>query len=208
MCWGPDPYLTPLGIDQANRVHTAWVDATNVPTDAPPLPTKLLSSPFTRTLDTLYITWRGILLRDVGTGRVRPSPGGCDPQTHAPRQQVHVMELLRETIGEHTCDKRSPMAEIVRRFPLAQQEGEPAPLLFDQHFTEEDCMWQPDQRETDDTMRARIHAGLEQVWSMCPDSQVLSITCHSGVIQRVLEITQHVKVDVAVGGRPESYRSS
>ena len=69
-------------------------------------------------------------------------------------------------------------------------------------------MLQP-QRETDDAMRQRVHGVLEEIWeNEAKDKQgmycdliqtVLSITCHSGVIQRIFEITSHIPRPLPVG---------
>lgn len=65
------------------------------------------------------------------------------------------------------------------------------------------------QRETDDDMRYRVHGVLEEIWeNEAKDKQgmccsltwtVLSITCHSGVIQRIFEITSHIPRTLPVG---------
>ena len=69
-------------------------------------------------------------------------------------------------------------------------------------------MKQP-RRETDDTMRQRVHGVLEEIWeNEAKDKQgmycdliqtVISITCHSGVIQRIFEITSHIPRPLPVG---------
>ncbi|WFD32336.1 hypothetical protein MSPP1_003381 [Malassezia sp. CBS 17886] len=210
MYWGPDPRLTPLGADQAAAVHHAWTRARAEEGDSqpPPLPEVLCSSPLTRCLDTLYITWRGVLLEDVACG------AAAGPR-HPPRssRSVHVRENLREVLGKHTCDRRSTKSGIARRFPLQRRDGAPAPLVFHAPFSEEDVLWrQPDWRESDDAMRERIRRALESIWRdeargkhgahICRRAlmPVVCITCHGGVMQRVLELTSHVPLHPAVGG--------
>lgn len=57
--WGPDPELTPLGVEQALAVNAAWKQqlAAGVP-----LPTSLYSSPLSRSAATLNLTWSDILI--------------------------------------------------------------------------------------------------------------------------------------------------
>lgn len=52
--WGPDALLTPLGETQAAGARTAWKKEL---ADGVPLPTKFLSSPLRRALDTWKITF-------------------------------------------------------------------------------------------------------------------------------------------------------
>ncbi|WFD04969.1 hypothetical protein MVES1_000294 [Malassezia vespertilionis] len=129
MVWGPDPFLTPLGEQQAAAVHDAFADELQR-ADAPPLPNVFCSSPLSRSLDTLHGTWRGIVPRNT---------------------PVHVYEGLREVLGKHTCDRRASRHTIERRF---SRHGI-FPLHFSMPFEEEDMLWSPI-RETDDAMRTRV----------------------------------------------------
>lgn len=60
--WGPDPLLTPLGISQAARNTVAWTQEAKA---GAPLPERLYSSPLSRAMSTLEITWEDLLLDEV-----------------------------------------------------------------------------------------------------------------------------------------------
>lgn len=90
----------------------------------------------------------------------------------------------------------------------------PMAVVFEDAFPEEDTMWtvcngliQPE-RESNDTMRRRVHRALESIWcgvgrdakGAWASHAVLSITCHGGVMQRVFEVTNHARMAPAVGG--------
>ncbi|KAK4055276.1 putative phosphoglycerate mutase pmu1 [Microbotryomycetes sp. JL201] len=98
--WGPDPELTPLGIEQAKANNQAWKQRIQ---QGAPLPERIYSSPLSRSARTLELTWHDILIDKRG---VKPL----------------VKERLRETIGLHTCDKRREKSVIRRRFPLFEFE--------------------------------------------------------------------------------------
>ncbi|KWU45332.1 phosphoglycerate mutase-like protein [Rhodotorula sp. JG-1b] len=91
MTWGPDAQLTPLGENQARRVHRAWKRETLANAPAPPV---LYSSPLSRAASTCEITYEGL-------GARRPV----------------FMEELRETIGVHTCDKRHSKTWMSAHYP-------------------------------------------------------------------------------------------
>ncbi|ETW87511.1 hypothetical protein HETIRDRAFT_469614 [Heterobasidion irregulare TC 32-1] len=94
MIWGPDPFLTALGEDQARNANAAWKAEVS---KGIPLPQKLYSSPMRRAMRTLVFTFDGILTA------TSPKPV--------------VIENWREEYGEHTCDKRRTRSEIHAEFP-------------------------------------------------------------------------------------------
>ncbi|GAA5899462.1 uncharacterized protein JCM6883_005228 [Sporobolomyces salmoneus] len=100
MTWGPDPDLTPLGKEQAQRMNAAWKKQIQA---GVPLPSKLYSSPLTRAASTLEITWKNLLIEN---GDVTPL----------------FVEHFREMIGVHTCDQRSRKSELAKRFPTFEFE--------------------------------------------------------------------------------------
>lgn len=55
--WGPDAQLTPLGEDQARRVHRAWKREILANAPVPPV---LYSSPLSRAASTCEITYEGL----------------------------------------------------------------------------------------------------------------------------------------------------
>ncbi|SCZ90286.1 BZ3500_MvSof-1268-A1-R1_Chr1-3g01894 [Microbotryum saponariae] len=190
--WGPDPPLTPLGRRQAEDINTAWKRQV---AEGVPLPERLYSSPFTRAADTLQITWHDILLNK-----------GLKPL---------ILERLRETIGCHTCDKRSEKTIIRERFPT--YDIEPG-------FSEHDQLWSTDYQESPRQQALRIQQQLNQVspseetykpsnltrerarslvGSQIFDtdpSTFISITAHSGVINAFFRVVEHPDVSILPGG--------
>ncbi|KAH8080188.1 histidine phosphatase superfamily [Filobasidium floriforme] len=90
--WGPDAELTPLGQQQAITLHEAW--KSNLAAGCPK-PEKWLCSPFTRTADTMRLSFGEVLKGE---------------------KPVFV-EGLREIFGEQTCDQRRSKSYLAERFP-------------------------------------------------------------------------------------------
>ena len=91
-------------------------------------------------------------------------------------------QLLRETIGLHTCDKRSPKASIEAEYPLYTFEPSFAPG--------DDPLWQADWRESNTARNARLRDLLQDIFRH-DGNTVLSLTAHSGAIQSILSVTGH-----------------
>ncbi|KZV90748.1 hypothetical protein EXIGLDRAFT_720073, partial [Exidia glandulosa HHB12029] len=72
MTWGPDPLLTPIGLDQAKTAHEAW----NL--YRPPTPDALFSSPFRRALRTCEITFPGRRVKVLENIREKLTGWTCD----------------------------------------------------------------------------------------------------------------------------------
>ena len=147
--WGPDPRLTPRGEDQALAVNAAWKRQL---LDNVPLPQTMYSSPLRRSADTLKITWSDILL-DKG---VRPV----------------FKENWRESIGLHTCDKRSSRSAIASEHPQ---------FNFEDAFSEDDLLWTADYQETNSQQAQRTQRILNELFATDP-SAFISITAHSGTM--------------------------
>ncbi|KAF9523125.1 phosphoglycerate mutase-like protein [Crepidotus variabilis] len=92
--WGPDPKLTPLGIEQARTIHEGWVTEAKF---GLPAPLNRYSSPLTRAMLTALIIFNG-------TYEKYPS-------------RILVKENIREVMGVHTCDKRNTHSYIADAFP-------------------------------------------------------------------------------------------
>ena len=85
LVWGPDARLTPLGIQQAHAVNEAWVAMLKQP-DHAPLPTKLFSSPLSRALSTLEISYDKLLVSNPNNT--------SSTSTSQPRAQVVQLQSL------------------------------------------------------------------------------------------------------------------
>lgn len=180
LTWGPDANLTTLGKQQADDMHDRWKRESM---SGLSWPVSKYSSPLSRTLMTAQ---RSLNITDS--------------------DEVMVLENLRETIGVHTCDKRSPQALIAQRFPFAH---------FESGFTGEDQLWKPDFRETDDMIQARATLAFGQIMQTECDlkysesrsihehldsSPVISVTTHSGFIRNLLEVLKHKPIEISTGG--------
>ena len=99
------------------------------------------------------------------------------------------LQLLRETIGEHTCDRRSTASEIAAQFPQYR---------FESGFAEEDQLWDPKTRESDEERHRRLGCLLEDIFAH-DNNTFLSLTAHSGAITSILEVVGHRRFPVATG---------
>ncbi|KAF7791300.1 hypothetical protein EIP86_002314 [Pleurotus ostreatoroseus] len=169
LVWGPDALLTPLGISQAQNVSVAWKAQAKA---GVPLPTSFYTSPLSRAMDTLNVTWGDWVLGTQGA------------------RGPLVMEALRETIGVHTCDKRKSKAYIHDRYPT---------WSFENGFAEDDPFWTPDDRETAAAQQLRAQQALVDIMNR-DDSTYISITCHGGEIAALLRVIGHRPFSVGTGG--------
>ncbi|KAK5131694.1 hypothetical protein LTR08_000748 [Meristemomyces frigidus] len=167
--WADAP-LTAVGEEQAREVHAflgeqfAWAGM--------PVPAVWWVSPLWRCLQTARLTWEGLNL------------AGFAPV---------VKELVRETLGEHTCDRRSTRTGIREGFPVwAIEDG----------FSEEDEFWRVDHRETHAEHDVRSRAILEELFAGLggEGEQVVSFTAHSGTIASVLRVVGHREFRLPTGG--------
>jgi hypothetical protein len=96
------------------------------------------------------------------------------PESHPFTPQVK--ELFREVIGVHTCDRRSTKTYIHEKYPN---------FPFEKGFEEEDPLWSPDVRETNEAQDIRSKKVLDDVFSNDRNTY-LSISSHSGEIASIL----------------------
>ncbi|SPO23438.1 related to PMU1 - putative phosphomutase [Ustilago trichophora] len=198
LTWGPDARLTELGIQQARAVNDAWI-AMLKQSDSAPLPTKLYSSPLSRALSTLEISYDKILVNNPNNtaSAQQKTNNGIDglvkdilSHIGSPRHIApEVKELFREEYGDHTCDKRRTKSELHKDYPNVH---------FEPGFAETDNLWTTT-REEDSHLDARIQQALTQVWNEAQQDQVISLTSHSGVMQSLFRVVGHYKIRPATG---------
>ena len=92
-----------------------------------------------------------------------------------------IKEMLREVMGEHTCDRRSSRTAIRNAFP--EWTIEPG-------FSEVDELWLPDRRETHAEHDERTRGLLNDIFAH-DASTFISLTSHSGAIASLLRVTKH-----------------
>ena len=98
-------------------------------------------------------------------------------------------QLLRETTGLHTCDKRSTKSAIEAEYPLYRIEP---------GFAEEDPLYDPLTRESNSARSARLRDFLFDVFAT-DESMFISFTAHSGCITSILEVVGHREFPLATG---------
>ncbi|GAB7355632.1 hypothetical protein MBLNU459_g6353t1 [Dothideomycetes sp. NU459] len=165
-----DAHLTEEGIGQALAVHAFWKQG--LVSSKIPAPQRYYASPLHRCLATAFHTFNGLQLPE-----------------HEPFIPT-VKELLRERIGEHTCDRRSNLTYIRAEFPA---------YTIEDGFSEDDQLWWADGRETDAAHVLRSRDLLEDVFSR-DDSAFISFTSHSGSIAALLDAVGHREFGLPTGG--------
>jgi broad specificity phosphatase PhoE len=170
--WGPDPDLTSLGVSQAKDNKYVWQKQIDLATRTI-TPSRFFVSPLSRSIDTLIHTWSGIL----PIGEMKPL----------------IMENIRETMGVHTCDKRSTKTIISDKYV---NQG----FVIEPEFEEEDIYWQVDYRESVAEHGLRINQALQDIFGKTTDDSIIGITSHSGSIRAQLLVLGHRSFAVGTGG--------
>jgi broad specificity phosphatase PhoE len=92
-------------------------------------------------------------------------------------------------MGQHTCDRRSTATEIAEEYPSYH---------FEDGFTDEDLLWDPKVRESNEDRNKRLRSLLDDIFAT-DESTYISLTAHSGAITSVLEVLGHRKFALATG---------
>jgi len=100
-----------------------------------------------------------------------------------------IKELIRESIGAHTCDRRSSRSTIHKLYP---------DWPFEEGFAEEDPLWDAVMRETDEAMDRRLREGLDEIFGS-DDNTWISISTHSGAIAAILRVLKHRDFSLGTG---------
>jgi broad specificity phosphatase PhoE len=143
-----DALLTPAGVAQAQKANQFW--HSQILTQKIPTPESYYTSPLLRCMATALTTFSGLEL---------PLNRPFVPT---------IKELFRESIGAHTCDRRSSKSVIHANYPT---------WPFEEGFATE--------RETDEAHDQRTRVVLDDVFST-DDKTYISISSHSGQISSIL----------------------
>ncbi|KAI5305237.1 hypothetical protein KEM56_004938 [Ascosphaera pollenicola] len=178
-----DALLTPLGVSQAEEVQQTWAKEMK---RGIPLPEVHIVSPLRRCIMTANHTF-----------------GDLDLPHTRPFRPV-IKELCRETIGLHTCDRRSTKTVI--------EEFAGPRYTIENCFTENDLLWTPDVVESNTARNARFLKFLDEIFDaknpsdkdyyplMTPQAATyISITAHSGAITSMLNVTNHREFPLQTG---------
>ncbi|CAH0516210.1 unnamed protein product [Peronospora belbahrii] len=85
------------------------------------------------------------------------------------------MENCREILGCHICDKRRSVSELKLKFPDVD---------FSAIKDEEDMLWTPTHRETDEEMQARAKRFLVELFQKIPEQRIAVVT-HSVFMESI-----------------------
>ncbi|KAJ5780766.1 hypothetical protein N7457_005926 [Penicillium paradoxum] len=163
-----DARLTEQGRCQARTANGAWEQQIKT---GIPAPESYYVSPLNRCLETAQITFKELEM--IGTDPFKPI----------------IKELLRETMGQHTCDRRSLATKIAEEYPEYR---------FENFFSEEDLLWDPEVRESNDERNDRLRSLLNDIFAR-DQSTYISLTAHSGAITSILEVVGHRHFALATG---------
>jgi len=92
--------------------------------------------------------------------------------------------MLRESIGVHTCDRRSSKSTIQKLYP---------DWPFEEGFAENDPLWVPDLQETGAAMVVRARSAMDDIFNGDRSTHI-SISSHSGMIASMLECKSSISI--------------
>lgn len=164
-----DAHLTSVGEQQARDVNILW--SAQLPHGLP-APETYYVSPLTRTIQTADLSFANLSLPPS-----RP-------------YKPYIVEIHRETLGIHTCDRRSDKSVIASAFPH---------VTFEDGFVEPDPLWEADYREPTSARRYRLGVMLDEVFD-ADENLWISFTNHSGAITSLLEVMGHRTFALETGG--------
>lgn len=160
-----DASLTPTGEQQATDISSLWSPASKIPP-----PKSIYTSPLRRTLQTTALGFAPLLNQ---TSPITPV----------------VTEKLRERLGVHTSDQRSPKSWIESNYPDFRIEA---------NFTEEDELWKPDYRETTNEHIVRSQEVLTDIFDN-GKGDVMALVGHEEMNMAIFGAVGWPKVKMAEG---------
>ncbi|KAL5559901.1 hypothetical protein UlMin_036112 [Ulmus minor] len=169
-----DAQLTPLGLQQVDNLRK-HVQASGLSKKID----LVITSPLLRTMQTAVGVFGGeaysdginappLMVGNVGnSGRPAVTSLNCPP--------FIAVELCREHLGVHPCDKRRSISEYRSLFPA---------IDFSLIENNDDILWKPDVREKNEAVAAR---GLEFLnWLWTREEKEIAIVSHSGFLYHTL----------------------
>lgn len=171
-----DASLTPLGWKQVDQLRR-YLENINLTSKVE----LVVTSPLMRTMQTAVGAFGGPqfiegdpsppLMVENGGGSAHPaiSCSGCPP--------FMAVELCREHMGVHPCDKRQSISTYRTIFPC---------IDFSEVERDEDTLWKPDIRETNLELIERGKIFLE--WLSRRKEREIVVVSHSGFLTHLLSI--------------------
>ena len=164
-----DAHLTPQGEADALAVNAYWREL--ISKEKIPTPESYYTSPLDRCMRTAQLTFSDLPL---------PPSRPFEPT---------VKELLRETNGVHTCDRRSTRSEIAAAFP--DSVIEPA-------LTQADELWRAHERESSRARDVRLKELLDDLFTH-DEAQIVWMSSHGGAIASILRVVGHPDFPLKTG---------
>ncbi|KAK8466887.1 hypothetical protein PHAVU_008G184700 [Phaseolus vulgaris] len=169
-----DAHLTPLGWNQVDNLRK-HVKASGLSKTIE----LVVVSPLLRTMQTAV----GVFGGEVYTDGISEQPLMMENVGHSDHLAVSslncppfiAVELCREQIGVHPCDKRRAISEYRNMFPA---------IDFSFIESEEDILWKPDVREKIEEVSARGLKFLEWLWTR--KEKEIAVVTHSSFLFNTL----------------------
>lgn len=169
-----DASLTPLGWEQVDNLRK-HVQASGLSKKIE----LVITSPLTRTMQTAVGAFGG----DGYTDGIDVAPLMVADAANSGRPAISslncpsflAVELCREHLGVHPCDKRRSKREYESLFPA---------IDFSLIESDEDTLWKEDIRETNDEVAARGMKFLKWLWTR--KEKEIAIVSHSGFLFHTL----------------------
>ncbi|KAL2340041.1 hypothetical protein Fmac_007981 [Flemingia macrophylla] len=169
-----DAHLTPLGWKQVDNlrehVNTSSLSRTIE---------LVIVSPLLRTMQTAV----GVFGGEAHTDEINVPPLMNDNVGDSDRHSISslnappfiAVELCREHLGVHPCDKRRSITEYRKMFPA---------IDFSLIENDEDTLWEPDIREKNEEVATRGLKFLEWLWTRKENE--IAVVTHSGFLYHTL----------------------
>lgn len=154
-----------------------------------PSPDTFYVSPLTRTIETADLSFEGVPFAD-GKAYKPLIKEVCKHGAKRDRRYAYLIQLLREALGVHTCDRRSTASQILEQFPH---------VTLEPSFSEPDVLWEADYREPRTARKYRLEQLLDDIFEN-DKGAFLSLTSHSGAIGSILEGIGHRPFSLQTGG--------
>ncbi|XP_021284679.1 phosphoglycerate mutase-like protein 1 [Herrania umbratica] len=155
-----DAELSPLGLQQVDRLRKE-VHARGLLKRVE----LVVTSPLYRTMQTAF----GVF------GSESHGEGAAISAVNCP--EIMAVELCRDKMGVRPCDMRRRVSECQALFPS---------LDFSMMDGEEDSLWNPDVREPDEEVSARMAQFMKWLWTR-PEQDIV-IVSHGIILQHILYV--------------------
>ncbi|XVE60646.1 hypothetical protein DITRI_Ditri05aG0144700 [Diplodiscus trichospermus] len=160
-----DAELSPLGLQQVGKLRKHVHDSGLLKRVE-----LVVTSPLCRVMQTAV----GVF----GNESQADGENGCFSAISAPNcPQIMAVELCRDRLGLRPCDMRRRVSECQALFPS---------IDFSMMDGEEDSLWNPDVRESEEEIAQRMVLFMEWLWTR--PEQEIAIVSHGIILQHILYV--------------------